>query len=343
MNEPVDLWDKIASFESLHAGYLKARRGKRFEPETIQFGNNLEENLLSLLGELKSGAYRTGHYRRFYVHEPKLREVAALPFRDRVVQHALVAAIEPVLEKDFIDDSFACRAGKGTHAGADRLTEFLRWAHRKWLHTYVLKADVSKYFGSVEHTVLLDLLRKKITCPRTMALIEEIVYSWNEPAGRGIPIGNLTSQLFANLYLNELDHFVTKDLGREMYLRYMDDFVLLGPDKVHLQQDRYTIERFLVDHLRLFLNNRTGIFPAAQGVDFLGYRIWRTHRLLRKSSVQRMRRKLKAFSRKYAGGEIELSRIEGSIRSWIGHAGHACTYRLRQKMFSHFVLGGKDG
>lgn len=339
MNNSSELWGLIADFENLHAGYLKARRGKRFESETIQFSNHLEEELLSLLNELNSGTYQTGKYRRFYVREPKFREVAALPFRDRVIQHALVAAIGPILERDFISDSYACRLGKGTHAGADRLTYFLRRAHRKWPVTYILKADISKYYASIEHTILINLLNKKIDCFRTMQLIEDIVYSWNEDAGHGIPIGNLTSQLFANLYLNELDHFVTDDLRREMYLRYMDDFVLLGPDKSRLQQDRYAIEQFLADHLRLFLNNRTEIFCEAQGVDFLGYRIWRTHRLLRKSSVQRMKRKLKAFSRKYATGEIGLDKIEGSVRSWIGHARHACTYNLRVKLFKNFVLG----
>lgn len=339
MNNSSDLWNAIASFDSLHAGYQKARLGKRFKKETIQFSNNLEEELLSLLDELESGTYHTGRYRRFYIHEPKSREIAALPFRDRVVQHALVAAIEPILEKDFAPNSYACRVGKGTHAGADCLTTYLRRAHRKWTVTYILKADVSKYFASIEHTILIDLLHKEIDCPRTMGLIENIIYSWNEDAGHGMPIGNLTSQLFANLYLNELDRFVLDDMHREMYIRYMDDFVLLGPDKIHLQQDRYIIEAFLVDHLRLFLNNRTDIFCEAQGVDFLGYRIWRTHRLLRKSSVQRMRRKLKVFSRKYAEGAIGLDKIRGSIRSWIGHAKHACTYNLRVKLFKNFVLG----
>lgn len=333
-----DIWGKIASFESLHAGYQKARRGKRFEDETIRFGNNLEEELISLLDELKSGAYHTGKYRRFYIHEPKLREIAALPFRDRVVQHALVAAIEPIVGKEFIFDSYACQAGKGTHAGADRLTTYLRQAHRKWTSTYILKADISKYYASVDHTILIDLFHKKIDCPRTMQLIEDIIYSWNEEVGCGIPIGNLTSQLFANLYLNELDHFVKDDLRSEMYIRYMDDFVLLGPDKIRLRQDCYTIETFLVDRLRLFLNNRTDIFCEAQGVNFLGYRIWRTHRLLRKSSVRRMKRKLRAFARNYTTGEIESKKIQASIMSWLGHAKHANTYNLRKKILNNFTL-----
>lgn len=338
MNHTLELWNLTASFDGLHAGYLKARRGKRFESETIQFRNHLEEELLSLLNELKSGTYRTGIYRRFYVREPKLREVAALPFRDRVLQHALVAAIEPILERDFISNSYACRVGKGAHAGADRLTAYLRQAHREWPQTYILKADVGKYFASIEHTVLINLLHKKIDCPRTMRLMEDIIYSWNEEAGHGIPIGNLTSQLFANLYLNELDRFVTEDLRREMYIRYMDDFILLGPDKSHLQQDRCTIEKFLADHLRLFLNNRTDIFCEAQGVDFLGYRIWRTHRLLRKSSVRRMKRKLRAFARKYSAGEMESKKIQASIMSWLGHAKHANTYTLRKKILNNFTL-----
>jgi retron-type reverse transcriptase len=332
------LWSLIANFDSLHAAYLKARRGKRFETETLHFGANLEQELLDLLNELEISAYRTGNYRTFYIREPKLRQVAALPFRDRVVQHALVAAIEPSCEREFIYDSYACRVGKGTHTGANRLSDFLRRAHRKWQATYILKADISQYFPSIDHKILLSILHKRFACPRTLYLIEDIIHSWNGETGRGLPIGNLTSQLFANLYLNELDRFIKQELCWKFYLRYMDDFILLGSNKSEVNQARYMIGIFLDEYLHLRLNHHTAVFSEAQGIDFLGYRIWRTHRLLRKSSITRMKRKLRAFARNYTDGKIDLEKIQASINSWLGHAKHANTYNLRVKLFHDFKL-----
>lgn len=328
------LWSGIVSFEALHGAYLKARRGKRFRPEVLEFGAHLEEELLALRAELGSRTYRVGTYRRFYVHDPKTREVAALPFRDRVVQHALVGAIEPIWERRFIYDSYACRVGKGTHAGADRLTGFLRRAHRMWTQTYVLKGDVSGYFPSVDHGVLRGLLRRYVGCEGTLWLLDEVVGSWNADEGRGIPIGNLTSQLFANVYLHELDEFVKYDLRWKFYLRYMDDFVLLGADKAELNRVKAVITRFLQDRLYLRLNPKSSIFPDAQGVDFLGYRIWRTHRLLRKRSIRNMRRRLKAF----AAGKIGMEEMRMSMMAWLGHARHANTYRLRKRMFGSITF-----
>jgi RNA-directed DNA polymerase len=332
------LWESIASFESLHSAYIKARKGKRFETDPLRFGLNLEAELFRILDELKMGTYRTGRYQRFFVYEPKLREVAALAFRDRVVQHALVAAIEPVFEKEFIYDSYACRVSNGTHAGADRLTSFLRRAHRNLPVIYILKADISKYFASIDHGILFSLIKKRITCQKTMYLISDIINSWNMESGIGLPIGNLTSQLFANIYLHELDLFAKHNLRSKFYIRYMDDFILLGSDKNELNHIRYLIEQFLGEHLHLTFNNRTSIYCEAQGVDFLGYRIWRTHRLLRKNSVLRMKRKLRLFSKRYSRGDIEEEKIQASIGSWLGHAKHACTYNLRVKMFQDFVL-----
>mgnify|MGYP001558690403 CR=1 FL=1 len=333
------LWSDISSFEALHAAYLKARRGKRYDIETMRFGINLEIELFRLRDELESGAYCTGEYRRFDVYEPKRREVAALPFRDRVVQHALVAVLESIYEPRFIYDSYACRVGKGTHAGADRLTTFLRWAHQHWPQTYVLKMDVRKFFPSVDHARLKGILRRYVGCSRTLALCDGVIDSWSVGAGKGIPIGNLTSQLFANVYLHELDEFVKCELGWKMYVRYMDDAVFLGSNKVDLGVLRLTVEGFLHERLSLRLNPKTAIFPEAQGVDFLGYRIWRTHRLLRKSSVLRMRRKLKAFGRCYRAGEMTLADIRVGVMAWLGHASHANTYNLRKKMFDQFVIG----
>ena len=325
------LWPRITAFETLHDAYLKARKGKRYTPGVLRFSARLEERLLGLQEELQKRRYRISPYHRFSVYEPKKREVAALPFREQVAQHALIAVVEPIFDTRFIYASYACRAGKGTHAGADRITNWLRRAHRMWPQTYVLKADVKSYFASVDHAILKDLLRRRIQCDGTLWLMDLFIDSWNAETGRGIPIGNLTSQLYANIYLHELDRFVKHELRQRFYLRYMDDFVVIGPDKTGLNVVRTRIDRFLREHLRLRLNSRTSIFPERQGVDFLGYRIWRTHRLLRKRSVRRMRRRIRAWRK----GKVEAEEMEASVAAWLGHAEHANTYNLQRKL-----LGG---
>lgn len=334
-----NLYSRIAGFENLHTAYLKARRGKRFKSDVLEFSANLETNLLALREKLLSKAYRTGDYYVFEVYEPKKRIVAALPFRDRVVHHAICNVIEPIWEARFIYDSYACRVGKGTHAGADRVTEFLRRAKRKWEEVYVLKLDIKGYFPSMDHSILLGLLEKRIACADTLRLIRGIIDSWPVGGGgKGIPIGNLTSQLFANIYLHEMDKFVKQELQAMFYVRYMDDAIIVHGDKAWLREAKSRLQEFLTKRLALALNSKTNIFPMAQGVNFLGYRIWPTHRLLRKSSAKRMKRKLKRFVRGYSEGNIELDHINASIQSWLGHCRHADTYKLRCKLFEEFAL-----
>jgi len=330
------LFERIVDFGNLHTAYLMARRGKRYAADALCFGANLEEELLALQAALRQGTYRTGRYNVFMVYEPKARQIAALPFRDRVAHHALCSVIEPIWEARFIRDSYACRVGKGTHAGANRLTHFLRQAARRWpTGVYVLKMDVESYFPSINHAVLLGLLRKRIACAPTMALLTEIIGGWPVGGGEtGLPIGNLTSQLFANVYLHELDLFVKQQLRAEMYVRYMDDMVIVAGDKLALQAMRAQIARFLEDQLALGLNTKTQVFPAAQGVSFLGYRIRATHRLLGRGSIRRMRCRLRAFRVRQQRGEPVWRDLDASVQSWLGHAKHANTYRLRRRLLS---------
>lgn len=335
------LYPQIYDFETLYKAYLSARKGKRYARDCLEFTTNLEENLIDIQNHLIYKTYQCGRYREFYVYEPKKRLIMAPPFRDRIVHHAICSVVEPLFEQAYIYDSYACRVGKGTHAGADRVTEFLRKAHKNWGKVYVLKADVSKYFPSINHDVLRQLLRKRIRCRDTLWLMDTIIASAadsDDPDPVGIPIGNLTSQMFANIYLNELDHFAKEVLCIKYYVRYMDDFIVLHHSKACLWQWRREIEEFLDCRLRLKLNRKTGIFPASQGIDFLGYRIWKTHRLLRKSSIKRARRGFKKLAREYADGSIPVERVRASVVSWIGHAEHADTYRLRKKLLGELVL-----
>lgn len=329
------LFDKITDFENLFAAYVKARRCKRYHQEVLRFSSRLEDELIAIQDKLIGGTYRTGSYYRFVIYEPKRREIAALPFRDRVVHHALCNVIEPLFERKFVHDSYGCRIRKGTHAGSERLIEFLRRAQRAWGKVYCLKGDIEKFFPSVDHDALKDMIRRTIRCRWTLHLIDGIIDSTPDP--RGMPIGNLTSQLFANVYLNELDHFVKEKLCVRFYVRYMDDFILIHPAKERLHVWRESIAMFLHESLRLNLNSKTSVFPISRGVDFLGYRTWPTHRLLRKRSVVSMRRKLKALAERYGTGEVSLDTIQPIIASWLGHAKHAESYNVRKKLLGNVV------
>lgn len=325
-----NLYEQVYDFEALHAAYLRARAGKRDRPEVQRFEQDLEGNLIQLQNELIWGEYRTGSYRSFTIFEPKERQVAALPFRDRVVQHALVAVLEPIWERRFIADSYACRPGRGTHRGADRAQSMLRRVKREHGQVYVLKADVAAYFRSIDHRILKVLVRRRVSCRKTLALFDAVVDSadaLHDTPGVGLPIGNLTSQLSANIYLHELDEFVKHGLRERHYVRYMDDFIVVHHDKQHLHRARKQIESFLDRHLRLRTNNKTQVFPVhgfrGRALDFLGYRIWPTHRKLRRSSIRRITRTLKRLQHLYADHLVGKERVMQSVNSWLAHAEHA--------------------
>jgi RNA-directed DNA polymerase len=343
-----NLLPRVYDFEALHAAYLRARAGKRGQAEVQDFERDLEGNLIALQNELIWGSYQSGRYRTFQIYEPKERTVAALPFRDRVLQHALVAAIEPIWERRFIGDNYACRPGRGTHRGADRAQAMLRKVQREHGRVFVLKADIAKYFPSIDHGILKTLLRRRIVCKPTLAVLDGIIDSANQVhpvPGVGLPIGNLTSQLCANIYLHELDEFVKHGLRESNYARYMDDFVIVHHDKAHLQQRRAQIEAWLAQHLRLKTNRKTQVFRVAmlrgRALDFLGYRIWPTHRRLRVSSIVRIKRTLKTLARRYSAGEIGLDRVRQSVTSWCDHAKHANTWLLRNALLQQFTFQRK--
>ena len=258
-----NLFEKTCSYENLYNAYLKARRGKRKSEEVLRFTCDLESELFDLQNELRNKTYKTGEYRNFIIFEPKERIISALPFRDRVVHHAVYSVMEPIFERKFIYDSYACRKGKGTHAGVERLQEFIRKMNN---NSYVLKCDVSKYFSSVNHKILKRIIRKKIADGDFLWLLDNIIDSMES----GIPIGNLTSQLFANIYLNELDEFVKYKLKIKYYIRYMDDFILLYDSKQELHKFREEIRLFFIINLRLsFHPKKVNVFPISLGVDFL--------------------------------------------------------------------------
>ena len=332
-------FEQIYSFENILNAAYQCRRGKTKANATLAFFNHLEENVIQIQNELMWGMYEMSPYHHFYVFEPKRRLISAPHFKDRVVHRAIYNIIEPLFDQQYIHDSYACRRNKGTHKGADRAQLFIKRVEQKHGKAYALKADISRYFSSIDHHILKSLLNAKIQCERTKALLFYIIdNSPSDALGVGIPLGNLTSQIFANIYLNELDRFVKHNLKAKNYVRYMDDFVIVHQDKTKLHAWRHEIETFLHQHLRLKTNSKTQVFPisTSQGrsLDFLGYRIYSGHRLLRKCSVNRIKAKLKQFHRKFGEGEINLVEIKQTIQSWLGHASHANTYNLKKALLS---------
>ncbi len=339
-----DLYGGIANFQALHAAWRKAVRGKRRKPGAAALTANLEKELLRLERELRDHSYRPGTYVEIAVRDPKPRLVSAAPFRDRVVHHALCAIVAPVFERGFIDHSYANRAGKGTHRA---VSQYERWRDR---HQHVLRCDIYRYFPAIDHAVLKGLFRRRVGCPDTLWLLDTIVDGSNpqEPVDayypgddlftpfdrrRGLPIGNLTSQFMANLYLDGLDHFVTEVL-RAPYLRYVDDFVLFHDDPAVLAawQDRITV---WLHGRRLRLHPRkTVILPSREPATFLGYDLWPDRRRLPEANIRRFRNKLRGLRDRWRAGSVGRQDIEARIQSWIAHAEHAHTWRLRHAIFA---------
>lgn len=357
-----NLFPQIIDFENLYIATLEARKGKRFREEVLRFNNNLEENLIIIQNELIYKTYEVGKYKQFYIHEPKKRLIMALPFKDRVIQWAVYRNLYPIYDKQFIYDSYGCRVGKGTHKAADRLQYWLRQVDRKPQKYYYLKLDISKYFYRVNHAILIDILRKKIVDEDLMWLLETIINSediaFGLPAGMeadqcpeedrlfdtGMPIGNLTSQLFANVYLNELDQYIKHDLRIHYYIRYMDDIIILSDDKKYLHGVKDDIEIFLKDKLALDLNNKTAIRPISCGIEFVGFRIWPTHRKLKKKTAKKIKRRVKSLQKAYEKGSINFSKVNASMQSYFGIMEHFNSHNFKTKLLKDAVFrrGGKS-
>lgn len=325
MKRTGNLWEQLTSWENLTAAARAAARGKRRRPDVARFLHELESNLCGLQRELEDGSYRHGGYRTFWIQDPKPRLISAAPFRDRVVHHALTRVLEPIFERRFTDYSFASRKGFGQH----RALRLAREACRRY--GFVLKCDIRKYFPSIDHAILKELIARVVKCGRTLELAGRIIDGSNEQEDaaacfpgdslftpferrRGLPIGNQTSQFFGNVYLNPLDHYVLRELRPALYLRYVDDFVLFGDDKRELRRMAARVRGFL-EGLRLRPHERKfRIYQCVEGVTLLGWRLLPGQARLARANVVRMRRKLRKMAALF-------------------HAG-----RLRQNLFGRFIL-----
>lgn len=339
-----DLFGRIASFAALRRAALTAARGKRSKPGVAAFLANSEPRLFALERALQAGTWRSGTYTEMVVREPKLRTVSAAPFRDRVVHHALCAVVAPIFEQGFIFDSYANRVGKGTHRAIARYEQY----RNRYRH--VLRADIYRYFPAIDHAILKADLRRRIACPQTLCLLDAIIDGSNpqEPVyqvypgddlltlaqrKRGLPIGNLTSQLFGNIYLDALDHFV-KEVLRAPYVRYVDDFALFHDDPAVLADWQQRIAQFLVGRRLSLHPQKTWIAPTAQPAKFLGLELHPGGlRRLPPESVRRFRNRLRGLRDQWRAGTVERVVVLRRVFAWCAHAEHAHTWRLRHALF----------
>lgn len=343
------MFDQIASFAALLAACQRAARGKRTKPGAAAFLANKEHHLVRIADELQAGVWQPGPYKLLRITEPKERMVSAAPFADRVVHQALCAQIAPIFERGFIADSYANRVGYGTHRAVSR------YEHYRDRYSHVLRCDIFRYFPAIDHAVLKADLRWRLRCPRTVALCDAIIDGSNAQEAvnlyfdgddlftphtrrRGLPIGNLTSQLFGNVYLNPLDHYVKEVLRVPGYVRYVDDFALFGNSAEQLAEWRECITQFL-DQRRLRLHPRkTLLEPCAAPALFLGYVLHPGYRALPEDNVRRFRSRLNSLRDRWRAGTVELAEVRQRVGAWLAHAQHAQTWRLETALFNgkHF-------
>ncbi len=325
------VYSRLSSWENLLLAFRKASKGKRGQANVATFEHRLEENLIQLQHELRVHLYRPAAYTNFFIHEPKRRLISASAFRDRVVHHALCNVIESVFEPTFIADSYANRAGKGTHRAIRRCQQFVD------RYPFVLQCDIRQFFPSIDHQVLGRALVTRISDPDVLDLIQLVLacgqnvlsdeydmvyfpddnlFSINRP--RGLPIGNLTSQFWANVYLNQFDHFVKRELGCRAYLRYVDDFLLFARHKAELWAWKYRLEERLM-RFRLVIHPGGHPRPVTEGIGFLGFVLFPGRRRLKRRKGINYQRRLKALLAAYSAGDVPGFQVAASLRGWLNH------------------------
>ena len=347
MTTPSLTYTQVHDWDNLYLAWRKAAKGKRSRSAAARFEYRLEENLITLQEQLAAQTYRPGPYASFTIHEPKRRLISAAPFRDRVVHHALCNVIEPAFEQSFIADSYANRVGKGTHRALERCEQLAR------RHPYVLQCDVAQFFPSIDHAILDATLRRKVRDPDLVWLVRQIMdsgvgvlrdeydmvyfpgddlFAVDRP--RGLPIGNLTSQFWANCYLNPFDYFVHCELGCAAYVRYVDDFLLFGDDKRQLWAWKEAIIHRLA-RLRLTIHEASAqVRPVTEGIPFLGFVVFPDERRLKRRKGVAFQRRLRIMVKLYAEGKLPFERMTASVQGWVNHVRYARSAGLRRSVLS---------
>ncbi len=344
-------WEQLVDWQNLLLAAKKARRRKFGRPPVLRFEFHREWELLRIQRELAGGTWTPGPFVAHWISKPKRRLISAAPYRDRVLHHAVMNVLEPILERRFYPHSFACRQGRGTHAASRTLQRLLR------RHRHCIQMDVRKFFPSIDHQLLKKTFRRAVADRRLLDLLDRIVDGSNPQEGvqewfpgddlftpalrpRGLPIGNLTSQWFANWFLDALDHWVSRWRQVGGYVRYCDDFVLLDDDPGKLRAMAAAVPEFLAG-LRLRVHNDLQVRPSAAGLTFVGYRTFPTHRVVRASNKRAFIRRLSWMRGALRAGRIGPEQVHQRIMSWLGHAGQADSLRLLQRFSKDWLF--QDG
>lgn len=312
------------TFEKLLEAHNRASKGKKKKKEVILFEMDLETNIVKILNDIKNGTYKFGEYREFKVYEPKERIIKSLPYRDRIVhQWYIEEFIKPYFFPKFIKDTFACLDGRGTHLAVIKVRDYMRKMKRKYSNYYVLKCDIKKYFYSIDKNILKKILSNSISDRRILEFNDVVL---DDGSKVGIPIGNFTSQFFANIYLNDFDHYVKEQLKVKYYVRYMDDFILLLKTKEEAKDLKNIIETYLKTNLNIELNKKSSYFPSNKGIDFCGYKIFETHILLRKRFKIKFKKNILLWNKLNDEKRLDIKRMEMSLNSFLAHVSHSNSY-----------------
>ncbi len=319
-------FEDIIKLENLLSAWQEFILGKKKKKDVQVFSRDLLDNILTLQQDLANKIYQHGGYEDFYVNDPKRRHIHKASVRDRLLHHAIYRILYPFFDKTFIADSFSCRNNKGMHKALDSFRAmFYKVSKNDHCTCWVLKCDIRKFFDSIDHKILLSILANYIYDKDIMDLLRNIVESYSNKSGVGLPLGNLTSQLFANVYMNIFDQFVKHELKVKHYIRYADDFVFLSIDKKYLENLIPEIQNFLLERLKLTLHpNKIFLQTVVSGVDFLGWKHFTDHRLLRKTTQNRMLRRIIA------------SPTKETLQSYLGLLKHGNTAKVREELLNEW-------
>lgn len=350
------VFDLIFSMENLYMAYEDAAGGRRYNKDVLAYSQDTWSQLRELREKILAGEYEIDRYYIFYVYEPKKRMIMSIGFEHRIVQWAIYRVINPILVKGYIDDTYGCIPGRGALSAMQCLHGWVEYVSRKEKEWFYLKLDISKYFYRISHRVLKKILRKKIEDERLLEVLFGIIDCKHTPFGLppgkgpgdvpleerlfdvGMPIGNLLSQMFANIYLDALDQFCKRTLGIKFYVRYMDDVIILSDSKIQLKEWKDRIAVFLESELELMLNNKTCIRPISQGIEFVGYRVWSNRVVLRKSTTLKIKRNLKGVRKAYHDYRMTLEKASQTFQSYVGMLKHTDSDALLEKLYDEMVL-----
>lgn len=327
-----NVWDKELTFDKLMKAHIDSKKGKGSRKEIILFNLKQEEYIYWLYEELKNDTYQHGKYTTFYVYEPKVRKIEKARYIDRIVHRWLVDNIlKPYYLPRFITNSYACINNRGMHKACLDMQKMMKHCKRIWDNYYIIKMDVSKYFQNIDKEILLNILKRSIKDKKVMNLINKIIYS-NSKA-KSIPIGNYTSQMFANIYGNEADRYIKTVLKVKYYSRYMDDSIILIKTKKEAIETLEKIRIFLKEELKLELNNKTQIFKSSQGVNYCGYKINEYRLKIREKGKRKLKKKVKELKYKIKIGAISSKDAKRYIAGHLGYIKIANTYNIEKNLF----------